>query len=435
MLLPQAAPVTAVGPHCHPLLLEDHLVEAVHLLRRADGQGAALVHGLDLQVQDAVAAHAVRGLAAGHLHEAAEGGGLEGQAQLGGRGLGRGVGEDALQLGELLAHVRHEAAGVAEGVLVLHVVVQEVLVALDLLRGAHVRRREDLGLLLDHDLVAGADPLVARAEGELVDAVVQGHEAGGAGAVQDHEAHHLVAARGANEARRLVPDAHDGADRPVVVDDGAAVKRVPAEDVLAVRVGLHDHRLLLGGGLAHKLAALCEVPEQVVRDHVHGELRVAEGVGGVVHGHEVHAEGLGDLDAGGEQLLHHGLQLGVLQGLGEHLLHGVVLVLGHGVRVEGGVRGAVGRVLLRLAGGARRAALGREAGGAEAEGGRGGRQGGALGGLGRGGLRGDAGGRRPQGGGAALGGRHEGEGAGGRGTGREHRHAAHLLGRGHRAHL
>mmetsp|Transcript_109160 Transcript_109160/g.352405 ORF Transcript_109160/g.352405 Transcript_109160/m.352405 type:complete len:300 (+) Transcript_109160:96-995(+) len=259
-------------------LLQHRLVEAVHLVGRADGQCGALVHGLDLHVQHALAAHAVGGLAARHLHEPAEGRGLEGQPELCGRGLGRGVGEDALGLGELLADVGHEATRVAEGVAVRHVVVDELRVAVHLLCGAHVCRCEDLAVLLDLDLLAGADPLVPGAQGELVDAVVHGHEDGGAGPVERHEAHDLVAASGTQEARGLVPNAHNCAHSPVVINDGAAVERVPAEHVLAVRVGLHDLRLLLRGSLAHELAGLGEVPEEVVGDDVNGELPVPEGV-------------------------------------------------------------------------------------------------------------------------------------------------------------
>mmetsp|Transcript_67951 Transcript_67951/g.210075 ORF Transcript_67951/g.210075 Transcript_67951/m.210075 type:complete len:402 (+) Transcript_67951:104-1309(+) len=328
-------------------LLQDGLVEALHLVGGADGEGGALVHRRYLHVQHAVAGDAVGGLAARHLHEPSEGSRLEGQPQLGGRGLGGWIGEDALLLCELLADIRHETAGVAEGVAVRHVVVDELGVALDLLRGAHVRRRKDLAVLADLDLLAGADPLVPRAQGELVDAVVHGHEDRGPRPVERHEAHDLVAARGADEARGLVPDAHNGAHGPVVVHDGAAVQGVPTEDVLPVRVCLHDFRLLLRGGLADELGGLGKIPEQVVRDDVHGQLAVAEGVGGVIHSDQVHPQGLCDFHAGIQQLLDHALHLRVLEALGHHLVDGVVLVLGHGVSVEGRVRGAVRVVALR----------------------------------------------------------------------------------------
>mmetsp|Transcript_55359 Transcript_55359/g.154255 ORF Transcript_55359/g.154255 Transcript_55359/m.154255 type:complete len:243 (-) Transcript_55359:413-1141(-) len=231
--------------------LHDHVVEAVDLVGGADGERAALVHRLDLEVQHAVAGHAVRGLPASHLHQPTEGRGLEGQAQLGGRRLGGGVGKHALLLGELLADVWHEATGVAERVLVLHVVVDQLAVAVHLLGGAEVRRGEDLAVLLDLDLLAGADPLVAGAAGEFVHAVVQGDEGGCARAVEHHEAHHLVAARGAKQAGGLVPDADDGANRPVVVDDGAAVQRVPAQHELPVGVGLDNLGLLFRRRLGH----------------------------------------------------------------------------------------------------------------------------------------------------------------------------------------
>ena len=120
-----------------------------------------------------------------------------------------------------------------------------------------------------------------------------------------------------------------------------AVKRVPAENVLTVRGGLDDLRLLLGGGLANELAGLRQVPDKVVRDHVHGELRVPEGVRGVVHRDQIFTERSRDLHASVKKLLHHALQLGVLQALIQDLIQGVVLVLGHRVGVEGGVGGAV----------------------------------------------------------------------------------------------
>ena len=47
-------------------------------------------------------------------------------------GLGGWIGEDALALGELLADIRHQTAGVAQGELVGHVVVDEVVVAFNL---------------------------------------------------------------------------------------------------------------------------------------------------------------------------------------------------------------------------------------------------------------------------------------------------------------
>ncbi len=61
--------------------------------------------------------------------------------------------------------------------------------------------------LLDLDALAGGDPLVAGAAGELVHAVVARHEGGGARAVQDDDGGDLVTASGAEHAGLLVPDA------------------------------------------------------------------------------------------------------------------------------------------------------------------------------------------------------------------------------------
>mmetsp|Transcript_26395 Transcript_26395/g.73777 ORF Transcript_26395/g.73777 Transcript_26395/m.73777 type:complete len:251 (-) Transcript_26395:609-1361(-) len=234
--------------------VEHHLVEAVHLDCGTDGQGSALIHSLNLHVQDTLACHAVGCLAARHLHQAAERRGLKGQAEFRRRGLGCRIGEDALSLGELLAHVWYQAAGIAKGVPVGHVVIDQLVVALNLLRGAHVRGRENLALFLDLDLLARADPLVAWAEGELVDAVVTGHEDRRPGPVKSHEAHDLVPASGPEEPCGLVPDADNRAHSPIIVHDGTAIKRIPAKHVLAIRVGLDDLGLLLGGGLADELA-------------------------------------------------------------------------------------------------------------------------------------------------------------------------------------
>ena len=113
-------------------------------------------------------------------------------------------------LGELLVDIRHQTARVTEGVALIHVVVQELLVALGVLRGAHVGRGEDLGGFVDLDVGAGADPrlegavrklatLRGAAVGELVDAVVEGDDDGGARTVERDEGRALVAAGGAEQ--------------------------------------------------------------------------------------------------------------------------------------------------------------------------------------------------------------------------------------------
>ena len=61
--------------------------------------------------------------------------------------------------------------------------------------------------LLDLDLLARSEPLVALAACELVHAVVAHHERRGAGPVKHHDRGDLVAAGGAEHARCLVPDA------------------------------------------------------------------------------------------------------------------------------------------------------------------------------------------------------------------------------------
>jgi hypothetical protein len=51
---------------------------------------------------------------------------------------------------------------------------------------------------------------------------------------------HLVAAGGADDSRFGAPDANNSADGPIVVHDGRAVERVPANTKLAVRIHLAD---------------------------------------------------------------------------------------------------------------------------------------------------------------------------------------------------
>mmetsp|Transcript_22581 Transcript_22581/g.55772 ORF Transcript_22581/g.55772 Transcript_22581/m.55772 type:complete len:364 (-) Transcript_22581:126-1217(-) len=346
--------------HWH-LLAEHHLVEAVHLVGGADAQGGALVHGHDLDVQHGAAGDAVGGLAARHLDEEAEGGRLEGQAQLGGGLVGRGVGEDAHVLGELLVHVGHQAAGVAQRVLAVDVEVHQRLVARHLLPGAHVGRTEDLGVRLDLDLLAGADPGLERAVGqlaplgraavaELVHAVVQRHQHGGAGAVQGDERRDLVAPRGAQQAvlavaGLLAPHADHGAHGPVVVHDGGPVEGVPAHGEPPLGVARLDVGLLLGRAPRHHGGRPHGVPHDVVSDDVHGELRVPEGVLAALHGDQRRAQRLRDVRARVQLLLDHGAHLQVLALLVEHEVQGVIglLLLG------GGVEGGAGRAVLAAA--------------------------------------------------------------------------------------
>lgn len=75
---------------------------------------------------------------------------------------------------------------------------------------------------------------VSIAQGELIDAIVQGDEDGGAGAIERHDGHDLVTSGGTDEAGALVPNADDGAHRPVVVHDGTAIQRIPAQHILAI---------------------------------------------------------------------------------------------------------------------------------------------------------------------------------------------------------
>ena len=339
------------------LLAENRLVEAFDFLGGADAERGALVNGVDLDVQNGAAGDAVRRLTTRLFDEQTERRGFEREAKLG-RGFGGGrVGEHTLVLGELLVHIRDEAARVAERVAFVHVVVQQLLVAFGVLRGAHVRRREDLGGFVDLNVHAGADPrlegavrklatLRRAAVGEFVDAVVEGDDDGGTRTVKRDERRALVAAGGTEQTVGAspggrVPDTDDGTDGPVVVDDGGAVERVPAHGVLAVRVALHNFRLFFGRTVRHSFRALHAIPHEVIRDHVHGKLRVTKGVRAPLHGDERRAQRLGDIRAAIEHLDNHLAQLFVRAVLTQDVFKARVRVLLLRRRVERRRRGAV----------------------------------------------------------------------------------------------
>ena len=65
---------------------------------------------------------------------------------------------------------------VAQCELVGHVVIDQIVVSVHLLSRAHVGGSKDFALGFDLDLVAGADPLVAVSQGELVNAIIQRDE-------------------------------------------------------------------------------------------------------------------------------------------------------------------------------------------------------------------------------------------------------------------
>mmetsp|Transcript_5355 Transcript_5355/g.16214 ORF Transcript_5355/g.16214 Transcript_5355/m.16214 type:complete len:390 (-) Transcript_5355:140-1309(-) len=330
----------------------DHLVEAIDFVGGADAEGGTLVDGVDLHVEDGAAGDAVGRGAAGFLDEEAKGRSLEGEAQLRGRGGGGGVGEDPLLLGELLVNVGDQAARVAKRVSLLHVVVDEVLVALEVLSGAHVRRGEDLAVRGNLDALPRADPvgdflLLDRcAVGELVDAIVESDEDGSARPVEGDNRGDLVAAGRADEARGLVPDADHRADRPVVVDNRGAIKRIPADDVLAVGVALLDFGLFLRGSLVDDGRRPARFPHDLVRNHVDRELHVAESVRRAFDRHQRRPQRLRDLGARVQHLRDQRLQLGVRALLSQHLLQRRVALLLLRRRVEARVRrskGVVGR--------------------------------------------------------------------------------------------
>eukprot|EP00982_Pelagococcus_subviridis_P004431 29185-Pelagococcus_subviridis.AAC.2 len=238
---------------------------------------------------------------------------------------------------------------------------RSLLVPGDFRTRAHVRRGEDLAVLVDLDLLPGADPRLEGAVrelapvggapvGELVHAVVEADENRRARAVDGDECRDLVAPGRADESVRagaglLRPDPDHRADGPVVVDDRGPVERVPAHREAAVRVARLHLGLLLGRAPGDDRGGLDRVPHDLVRDDVHGQLRVAERVRGALDGDERGAERLGDVGARVELLADHRLHLLVLALGAEDGVEGVVRLL----LLRGGVEGRPGGAVLAAA--------------------------------------------------------------------------------------
>jgi len=339
------------------LLAEHGGVEAFNLLGGTDAQGRALVDGVDLYVQNGAAGDAVRRLTARLFDEQTERSGFEREAKLGRGRLGRRVGEHTLVLRELLVHVRDQAARVTQRVAVIHVVIEQVLVTLGVLRGAHVGRGEDLGRFVDRNLRAGANPrfkgtvrklaTLRRATiGEFIDAVVEGDNDSRTRAVKRDERRALVATGGTDQtirasARSGVPDTNNRTDSPVVVDDGGAVERVPAHRVLTLRVALHDDRFFFRRAIGNRLGRLDAIPHQVIRDDIDGQLRVTKRVGRTFHGDERRAQRFGDIRAALEHFNDNLAQLFICAVAFQNVLKARVRILLLGRGVEGRARRAV----------------------------------------------------------------------------------------------
>mmetsp|Transcript_9052 Transcript_9052/g.30179 ORF Transcript_9052/g.30179 Transcript_9052/m.30179 type:complete len:371 (-) Transcript_9052:149-1261(-) len=321
------------------LLAENHLVEEIDLVGRAEASRGTLIDSLNLDIKAGVASDAIRCLASSLLNEEGEGSDLKCDAKLSRRLGGSGVGKDSHLLGEVLVDVGDKSARVAEGVTLLHPVLHKGIVSSVLLAAAQVGRREDLRVLLDLDLLAGGDPLVASSAGELVHTIIASDEGGGPGSVEHDDGSNLVTAGGAEHASLLVPDADHGSYGPVVVNDGRSIKGVPADGEATVGVGLNENRLLLGSSLLDNLGGLGSIPHDVVGDHINAELNVAEdGVLSVSNSNEVDAESFGDLNSSIQHLPGNLANSLVLHLLVEHFIQGSIAVLGLGAGVEGGVR-------------------------------------------------------------------------------------------------
>lgn len=69
--------------------------------------------------------------------------------------LGGGVGENSLSLGELLAYIRDQTTSVAQGELVGHVVVDEVVITLNLVSSP---RQKDVARWWQHQISGRKEP-------------------------------------------------------------------------------------------------------------------------------------------------------------------------------------------------------------------------------------------------------------------------------------
>mmetsp|Transcript_14116 Transcript_14116/g.32575 ORF Transcript_14116/g.32575 Transcript_14116/m.32575 type:complete len:356 (+) Transcript_14116:1276-2343(+) len=323
------------------LLAKNHLVEEVDLVSGSEASWGTLIDSLNLDVEARVASDAIRGLASGLLDEEGEGSDLEGNTELSRRLGGSWVGKDTHLLGEVLVDIWHKSARVAEGVTLLHPVLDKSIVASILLAATQVGRGEDLGVLLDLDLLARCDPLVASSTGELVHAVIASHEGGGSRSIEDDNGGDLVTASSTEHSSLLVPDTDHGSNSPVVVNDGRAIERIPADGEATVGVGLYEDRLLLRRSLLDNLGGLCSIPHDVVGDNVHAKLDVTEHrVLSIGNSDEVNAKSLGNLDSSVQHLAGNLANSFIAHLLVKNLIQAGISVLGLGASVERGVGGS-----------------------------------------------------------------------------------------------
>merc|ERR1712129_363072 len=96
--------------------------------------------------------------------------------------------------GELLTHIWNKATCVSQGIPLFHVVADQICVALDLLRGSQVRRRENVTVMLDLYSLARTNPLAGSIESKLIHAIIQGDERCCARTIEHHKAHDLITA-------------------------------------------------------------------------------------------------------------------------------------------------------------------------------------------------------------------------------------------------
>lgn len=186
---------------------------------------------------------------------------------------------NTLLLDEELVDVGGGAASVAEaeaGKNILLVDVPEIRVVVDALG----RDREKLGLGAELDLRVRDDPLLLGAnlhESQLLDvtALVVENGTGGASAVDGK--------RGADQGAASLaldlaggPDAEDGADGKVALDDRAAVDRVKRDEVLSVLVQLRLLGHFLGGAGRNNLRLLKMLGDDLVSLNVDVGLQLAE---------------------------------------------------------------------------------------------------------------------------------------------------------------
>ena len=141
------------------------------------------------------------------------------------------------------------------------VVVHQFFVSSNILRRPQISGEENLGFLLDLNVVSAADPGVEYAVIELTS--IRGTSV--ARFIKCHKGRHLTPSSCTDESSGLGPDTDDGANGPVVIDNGGSVEGVSAYGELSLLflVGIANFRILLRGALPNDRGSFAGVPHEL----------------------------------------------------------------------------------------------------------------------------------------------------------------------------